>query len=59
MLSDRNTREKIGIIMYSQTIMFDKVIGRQETLYRDLHAANESTKAKSGIYGDSLQGSQV
>ena len=54
MLSSRNAREKIGIIMYSQTVTFDKVIGRQETLYRDLHAANESTKAKFRIYRDSL-----
>ena len=54
MLSSRNAREKIGIIIYSQTVTFDKVIGRQETLYRDLHAANELTKAKSRIYRGSL-----
>lgn len=62
MLSDRDKREKMGMAGYSKTIAhftWDKVVGRLETLYRDLHAANDSTNAKSGIYGDSLRGSQV
>lgn len=62
LLSDREKREKMGMAGYSKTLArytWDKVIDRVETLYRDLHAAKDSTDARSVVYRDASRGSQV
>ena len=60
MLSDRDKREKMGMAGYSKTIThytWDKVVDRVETLYRVLHAAKDSTDARSVVYRDASRGS--
>lgn len=62
LLSDCDKRENMGMRGYSKTIAhytWDKVVDRMEALYRDLHAAKDSTNARSAIYGDASRGSQV
>ena len=62
LLSDRDKREKMGMAGYSKTLeryIWDKVVDRVETLYRDLHAVKGATNARSAIYGDASRGSQV
>lgn len=62
MLSDRDKREKMGMAGYSKTIArytWDKVVDRVEALYKDLHAAKDSTDARAVVYRDASRGSQV
>jgi phosphatidylinositol alpha-1,6-mannosyltransferase len=62
LLSDRDKREKMGMAGYSKTLAnytWDKVVDRVEALYRDLHAAKDSTNAMSAVYRDASRESQV
>lgn len=62
MLSDRDKRVNMGMRGYSKTVAhytWDKVVDRVESLYRDLHAAKNSTNARSVVCRDASRGSQV